>query len=289
MRPWGCTPPRFHRSVFRCSASHPRAARHKPAPSETRATPSSASSATGPLALTAAGLTARTKLGQHLAVAQQDRVHAVRTGVQVRPCALDRRRQHRTRVRSAQEHVDAGVDHQVPPRGLAHRRQPCRLLLDRPHTAARVVGVLVVAADRAGGQQPLGELRSGQPVAALGVHRHRHRHRPRDACGGGEYLLGGRGLPARVAQRGGDDHRRRGHHREAGLLDQPRGVGVPRVRQEQRFPRDVQRPQRLGGHLGSAGSGLWLVTPSRLNALITVATHATATYWSSVNTLVACW
>lgn len=38
----------------------------------------------------------------------------------------------------------------------------------------------------------------------------------------------------------------------------------------------------------SFGSGGRLVTPSRLSALINVAAHATAAYWSFVKTLVAC-
>ena len=187
----------------------------------------------------------------------------------------------------AAEGVDAGVDHQAVPRRLAQGGDPLRLLGDRPHGAGGVVGVLEVAADRAGVEQPARQLGAGQAVARLGVDGHRDAHRLGDARGGGEHLVGGRLLAVGEPERGGHGDRTGRHDREPGGLDELRGVGVPRVRQHQRLARNVQRLERGGAHASRFGSGVWLVMVIRFQLLIAMTSHATARYCSSVNTRVA--
>ena len=199
-----------------------------------------------------------------------DRVHAVRSGLEVRLGPRDAVRQQCALVGGTTPEVDPRVDHERVPGRLAQRRDPLRRLGDRPHLAGGVVGVLDVAAHRPGIGETPEEFRRRKAVAALGVDRDRHVHRLRDPRGRREHLLVRRLVAVRVAERGRDGDRTRCHDGETRRLDQFGGVDVPRVRQHQRLAGNVQRPQDGGAHASRFGSAEWLVTATRFQLLITM-------------------
>ena len=136
--------------------------------------------------------------------------------------------------------VDPGVEDEVRAGG-AHAGQVGGLLrrvAERP-AAGGMVGVLDVAADRPGGQEPPGQLRGLEAVARLEVGGHRDaRHGGDDPADGGENLVDGV-LPVVAAEGAGEPAARRGHGRQAGGGDDPGARGVPGVEQQERVAGDV--------------------------------------------------
>ena len=111
-----------------------------------------------------------------------------------------------------------------------------------------MVGVLEVETDGARRGDALRELGAVEPVAGLHVGRHGQLDRAGDARHGREHLLDRRLLAVLVPERIRHAAAGRGDGREARLLDEARGAGVPGVGQDQRVAGDMQRPQRGGAH-----------------------------------------
>jgi hypothetical protein len=151
--------------------------------------------------------------------------------------------------------VDARVDHQAHAAGVgggADLREPFGLAFGVDQATRPVVRVLEVAADGAGLQQPLHDLRRRQAVAGLQVGGDRHGADRGNARHGRKHLGGRRGLPVGIPQAPGDRAAGGGDGREPGTLQHLRAGRVPGVGQQQRALAAVQ----LGQHLGPLGQHL---------------------------------
>ncbi len=129
------------------------------------------------------------------------------------------------------EGVDPGVDEEPVGGGVAYLGEPVGvppLVLE-----SALLGVLQVAADGTGLQQPLHQLPRREPVPALDVRGHRHVDGPHDPGHRREHLVG-RGLSVLVAESGGDARAGRGECREPGLDEDAGTGGVPRSGQDER-------------------------------------------------------
>ena len=171
---------------------------------------------------------------------------------------------------AAHVHVDARVEDDVDAAlagGGLDGGEVGRLLGHVAQAAGGGVGVLEVAADRAGAEQAVDELRGREAVAGLAVGGDRHVDRRDDAPERGEGLVGRDVAAVGEAERLGHPHAGRGQR--GGVRDQRLGAGrVPRVAQHQRRAGSMQRAQRVraGGEIAHGVS--LAVTPRRVQALM---------------------
>jgi hypothetical protein len=108
-----------------------------------------------------------------------------------------------------------------------------------------MVGVLQVAARRAGADQGRHQLGGLHPVARLGIDGDRHVNVAADPRRRGQHLVRRRLFVVVVAERRRDASAGGGDDREARHDDRPGGGHVPGVRQHQRAAGPVQRLQQL--------------------------------------------
>ena len=175
------------------------------------------------------------------AVREGDRIDAVGAGIEVGARSTE------GFVHVAlpdQEDVDPRVDHQCLV-FLADTAKPGRLLLDLPQRLALVVGVLQVASSGTDLAQSGDELCRLEAVARFGIDRHRHVDCAPDPRCGGEHLIGGGALMILVAKGTRDSRTGRRDDGKAGGDHGPRRGSVPRIRQHERLPGDVERPEPL--------------------------------------------
>ena len=197
------------------------------------------------------------KLSSALGLPQDDRVHAVDAGLEVRVraahgvlnelllapgvCAV-------AGEPRAEEHVHARVDDEsvaLLGGGLANRPEPLRLPVGIAQPAGGVVGVLEVAAGEPGAAQQRHELGRVHVVAGLGVDGHGHIDVACDARGRAEHVIARRIRVIFVAEHRGHPPAGRRDHRKPSRDHRSRRRDVPGVRKQQRIAGAVQRPQQV--------------------------------------------
>ena len=130
--------------------------------------------------------------------------------------------------------------------GLAGRREPCALVVDRPqHLRAGTGPVLQIRADRPGGDRGLdrrGDIARPGPVSALKIGTYRAINGAHDRSQRSDSLVPAQPLPVTHAVSPRDAAARGRNRRYAGARQQDRAAGVPCVR-EYEGPRGVQLPE----------------------------------------------
>ena len=212
-----------------------------------------------------------------LLVVAEDRIDAVGARLAIGAGA------HEAVLERAAAHVDvdARVEDDVDARGAAgvlDRGEVGRLLGRVAQGAGGVIGVLEVAADRAGAEQAVDEGVGREAVAGLAVGGHRHVDRGDDPRERGEGLLGGDVAAVGVAERLGHAHAGGGQRGRVG--DQRLGAGrVPGVAQHERAAGAMQRAQARparAGEVAMAHGVSFAVTPSRVQALMVMSRKMSA-------------
>ena len=239
----------------------PSVARIGPDPTLTRATPARASSATGGTPWKAITLNGRLSARTSRAIASRSAIpgseEAVGAGLLVHPEAMECILEERRRVAAAaQVRVGARVDEQ------RHVRRGRDLAdgSDLVHQEVRVFEpILDVDADAAGVDHRLDVRRHrGRRggVAGFEVDAERNAHDARDVAHRAGDQIGGDRVAVGIAERIGQAGAGRRDRRRAGLLEDARAGGVPRVQQHQRRTGSMQLTEPLGalslvGHLQS--------------------------------------